>query len=189
MVLIHPSLRSDTTILASEHVDSVAINIRGTRIACIYLPPSLSQDARFDVLWQFSGYDVIVGDLNTRMSGSNRSNVAVREALLHFAEESNLELLEAGSELDHLLSRYCANQLTYNQTSLPTDRRQQSFTVAFLPPRLRIEKPAYTYPRAFYVLTPLLNADTQPGFRQMIYVKLMIHTQILLAYRFRNKEA
>jgi len=119
MVLIHPSLRSDTTILGSEHVDSVAINIRDTRIACIYLPPSLSQDARLDVLWQFSGYDVIVGDLNIRMSGSNRTNVTAREALLHFAEESNLELHEAGSELDHLLSRSCSNQLTYHQTFLP----------------------------------------------------------------------
>lgn len=85
-MLIHPSLRSDTTILASEYVDGIAIDIRVTRMACIYLPPSLSQDARLDVLWQFSEYDVIVGDLNIRMSGSNRPNVTVREALLHFAE-------------------------------------------------------------------------------------------------------
>jgi len=71
MVLIHPSLRSNATILASECVDSVAIDIRETRIACIYLPPSLSQDDRLDALWQFSEYDVIVGDLNIRISGSN----------------------------------------------------------------------------------------------------------------------
>jgi len=102
------------------------------------------------------------------MSGSNRSNVTVREALLHFAEESNLELHEAGFELDHLLAHSCANQLSYNQTALPTDYRQQSFTVAHLPPRLRMKKPEYTYPSAFYVLTPLLNADTQPAFRRMI---------------------
>jgi len=169
MVLIHPSLSSDTTILASDHVDSVAIDIRGTRnVWRIYLPPSLSQDARLDVLRQFPGNDVIVGDLNIRISGSNRSNATIREALLHFAEESNLGLHEAGSELDHLLSRSCANQLTYNQRAFPTDHRQQSFTVAFLPFRLRIEKPAYTYPSAFYALIPLLNVDTQPAFRQMI---------------------
>jgi len=168
MVLIHPSLRSDTTILASDRVDNVAINIRGTRMACIYLPPSLSQDARLDVLWQSSEYDVIVGDLNIRMPGSSRSIVTLREALLHFAAESNLELHEAGSELDHLLARSCASQSNYNQTALRTDHRQQSFTVAHHPPRLPMKSPAYSYPIAFYILTPLLNADTQPAFTQML---------------------
>jgi len=51
MVLIHPSFRSDAVILALQYVDGVAIDIRGTRIARIYLPPSLSHDARLDVLW------------------------------------------------------------------------------------------------------------------------------------------
>jgi len=102
------------------------------------------------------------------MSGSNRSNVTVREALLHFAAESNLELHEAGSELDHLLARSCASQLNFNQTALRTYHRQQSFTVAHHPPRLPMKSPAYSYPSAFYILTPLLNADTQPAFNQML---------------------
>jgi len=105
-----------TLPLPSEYVDGIAIDIQGTRTACIYLPPSLSQYVLPDVLRQFSEYDVIVGDLNIKMSGSNRSHVTVREALLHFAEESKLELHEARDELDHL--RSCANQLSSNQIDI-----------------------------------------------------------------------
>jgi len=59
------------------------------------------------------------------------------------------------------------------------DHRQQSFTVAHLPTRLRMKKPEYTFTSAFYVLIPLLNAVTPPALRRMICEAYDIYTEFI----------
>jgi len=99
-------------------------------MTCLYLPPSLSQDELFKILWEYGNSDIVPGDLNIRVTGANRSSISCRESFLQFAEECRLHIQEAGGQLDHLLSRTgVASKHLYTETNLATDHRQQSFTL------------------------------------------------------------
>jgi hypothetical protein len=169
LVLVRPSLHPFVQFDTTQQTDTIAMTISGLKMVCLYLPPSMTNDERFSALWNYTHYDVIVGDINIRMHGRSPSTIETRDALNHFVEESGLILHPPNSQLDHLLSRAeTARDHLYTRTDLRTDHMQQLFTIV-LPGRTAQESVnQYPFASAFFRLSPLLDPRSKGPFTHML---------------------
>jgi hypothetical protein len=169
LLLARQTLHHQITIQRSIFNDSIAMTFEDVNIACVYLPPSMTQEHRFSTLWRFADFDVIVGDINIRLHGGNKSSKECRDGLAHFAEECHLELHPSQEQLDHVISRRSLiEDLTYSHTTLSTDHMQQRFSIRPQSFQFSTAHVEYQYPSAFFRLSPLLNVESQSVFSRML---------------------
>ena len=73
LALVSPQIRSSIQSYQLTPY-GILLNIDGTNILAVYIPPSLSQHEITSLLTSFSNYSILFGDINVRFKGVSRSN-------------------------------------------------------------------------------------------------------------------
>lgn len=172
MLLASSEVRDSIEIVHAPYLDCIRCKIdRGPRLTCMYLPPSIPEDERVDLLWQYNDADVIFGDINFRAEGRAKSSCAARAGLDRFAEASDFVWHDSGDNLDHLFAKplWIAGY-GLEETNIRTDHLLQRFEL--LAQKIHGEGEVsgqihvqYEYQSAFHILTPLLTSSCRSAFR------------------------
>ena len=112
LILTHPSLMGSITIISHTEY-SILIDIHGTKIATVYLPPQLTDLNIKTELENLNCPDILLGDLNVRL-GSLSGDITTtfpsrRQTISSWATPNHLEYLrnsnQTVSRTDHVYTR------------------------------------------------------------------------------------